>query len=150
MTTDLSSPEHPLLTTIRSAMPPERRLRLVVLERDTEMLALLTDILAGDYEIAAPPDPISITAVDMQEPDVLLVGTVEGLTPVEIVALASRHMGLRRVPIILLSADGDVLADASRLTRYRSVTVVSLPFDVDTIRAVVDSVARHAANPASV
>lgn len=125
-----------------SRTPP----RLLVIEHDPEMHALLRDILADDYVITEPPAPVSIAAIDAEDPDVMLMGiddgaSPSGLTSDEIAALASRHMRLYHVPIVILTADAAVLGP--RLTNLNGVTVVSLPFDLDTIRCVLRSVVRN-------
>lgn len=125
-----------------AATPP----RVVVLERDIEMVTLLREIVGADYQVVAPAGPPSIVAIDAEDPDIMVIGGLDpGLTADDIIALAARHMRLHDVPIILLSADADVLTDAGRLTQHPSVTVLSLPFDVDSVRGVLLGLSRQAA-----
>ena len=114
------------------------------------MIAVLRDVFADDYEVVTPAHPATIVAIDAEEPDVLLVGTLGGgLTPDELVTLTTRHMRLSAVQIVLLSAEPNVLANAGRLKQHSGVTVLSLPTDLETILCVVDTVARagHAQRP---
>jgi hypothetical protein len=118
---------------------------MVAVSCDAEMVELLREIFGDDYEVTAPPHPASITAIDAGDPDVLLIGTSDGgLTPGEIVVLAAAHMRLREVPMIVLTPDPDVLQDAGRMSLFPRVSFVALPFDLDTIRSVLHSIARAA------
>jgi hypothetical protein len=49
---------------------------------------------------------------------------------------------LRDVPFVLMSADPDLLNHAGQLSMFPHVSLVSLPFDFDTIRSVTDAAAR--------
>jgi hypothetical protein len=117
------------------------RPRVVVVSSGVDMAHLLEDLLSDDYDVLAQPHPTTITAIDGDEPDVVIVGTLDGgLTPEEIVALAARHLRLRHVPIIVMTFGPDLLEGARRLSRDSRVRLVSLPFDADTVRSVVNSV----------
>ena len=141
----------PLTAPTHGTPPLNARPRLVVVSSDTEIVQLLRETLAHSYEIAALTQPASITAIDSRDPDVVLIGTREGgLTADEIVALASRHMRLRSVPIVVMSGDPDLLHDAGRMSTFPGVSFVLLPFDVETIRSVIDSVVRTSAMPRSI
>lgn len=140
-------------TRSRRTVPPRARPRLTVVEHDADMLALLRQLLGEDFEIAVPKAPLTVSAIDAERPDVVLIGTVErggttAVTPEEIVGLAARHRGLRRVRTVLLSADPTVLGRAAQLAGLSGVTVVAMPFDADTIRSVMRSVARDVAGAA--
>lgn len=133
-------------------LPRRSRRRIVVVEDDLEMLELLRGILDPEYEVAVPAAPVTIASIDAEDPDVLVIGTADSgpgasLSPAEIAALAGRHMRLHRVPVVVLTADATILADAQRLAEPRAVTVVLLPFDVETINCVLKSVARRSAIP---
>jgi hypothetical protein len=131
-------------TTAMSVVPRRATPRVVVIEHDPEMRSLLCDILAGDYEAVVPGTPITIADIDDQEPDVILVGTVDGatssLTPDQIAGLAKRHMRLHRVPTVLLSARPGAVSVGHDATVRPEVTVIPLPTDMATILAVLASV----------
>ena len=117
------------------------RPRVLVISSDVEMAQLLQDILVDDYDVIAQPHPTTITAIDGEEPDVVIIGTLDGgLQPEEIVALAARHLRLRHVPMIVMSFGSDLLEGARRVSGDSSVRLVSLPFDADTVLSVVNSV----------
>jgi hypothetical protein len=106
------------------------------------MCQLLLDILAGDYDVTALVRSARVADIDAVAPDLLLVGPSEGggLKSDELVALAARHVRLRAVPVVVLSADPELLQHAGRLSHFAGVSLVSLPFDVDTLRSAVSSV----------
>lgn len=127
------------------------RPRLVVLEDDPDIVALFGDIAADEYDLVALPRETHVPAIDAQEPDVLLIGTVtsdssSALTPQELAGLAARHMRLHRVPIVILTADAELLGDR-RLAELSAATLVSLPFDIKTMLCVLKSVSRHEGSP---
>lgn len=129
------------------------RQRIVVVDDEPELVQLFVDIFSDDYEVIAAPTPVAIAGIDALDPEVMLIGTVApgslaALTADEIVALARRHMRLRHVPIIVLSANPHVFREAQRLAGVTGVTVVSLPFDLATIQYVLSSVRRQAATSA--
>jgi DNA-binding NtrC family response regulator len=141
----------PLTAPTRGTPRLNARPRLVVVSSDAEIVQLLRDTLANRYEISALTEPPSITAIDSRNPDVVIVGVRRGgLTADEIVAMASRHMRLRSVPIVVMSGDPNLLHDAGRLSSFPGVSFVLLPFDVETIRSVVDSAVRQNAMPRSI
>ena len=141
----------PLTAPTHGTAPLNAWPRLVVVSSDTEIVQLLRDTLADTYEISALTQPPSITAIDSRDPDVVIVGMCRGgLTADEIVALASRHMRLRSVPIVVMSGDPDLLQDAGRMSTFPGVSFVLLPFDVETIQSVIDSVVRKSAMPRSI
>jgi DNA-binding response OmpR family regulator len=143
--------QRPLPPPTHRATRDRTRPRLVVVSSDTETVQLLRDTLADSYEISALTQPPSITAIDASDPDVVIVGMRRGgLTADQIVALASRHMRLRSVPIVVMSGDPNLLHDAGRLSSFPGVSFVLLPFDVETIRSVIDSVVRTSAVPRSI
>lgn len=112
------------------------------------MTELLRDIFSDDYEVTAVAGPVSIAGIDELEPDVIVMGAVDpgpvqGLATAEIVFLATRHMRLHRVPIVVLAAHPVPLRQAERLL---GATVVGLPFDLETIECVLKAAARHAAS----
>jgi hypothetical protein len=146
LATELSAPitDRRLPVSARIPEPATARPRLVVVSCDAEMAQLLQDIMEA-YDVTGLPHPVSMTAIDAEDPDVLLVGTSEGgLTPDQIVALAAAHMRLRQVPILVMSAEPDLLEDARRMSRFPGVRLVSLPFDLETISSVLHSVVRPA------
>src|SRR5688500_12682987 len=149
MTTDLSQ----LPITSRPTPLIERRIskpRLVVLACDPDMVEVLGDVLADDYEVSAPPHPASIGAISAEEPDAVLIGTLAGgLTPDELVALMASHMLLHGVPVVVMSAQPDVLGHAGRMPHLAGVTLLSLPVDVETVRLVVEAAIRKAHRPTS-
>jgi hypothetical protein len=55
-------------------------------------------------------------------------------------------MRLHRVPIVILTADAELLGDR-RLAELFGATLVSLPFDIETMLCVLKSVSRHAGAP---
>jgi hypothetical protein len=151
LATNLSAPitERPLPTPAHIPELGTSRPRLVVVSCDPEMRQLLQDIAEG-YDVTGLSHPVSMTAIDVEEPEVILVGTSEGgLTPDQIVALAASHIRLRQVPIVVMTAEPDLLADARRMSRFPGVRLVSLPFELDTILSVLQSVVRPAAAPLS-
>jgi hypothetical protein len=117
------------------------RPRVVVVCSGVEMTELLNDILIDHYDVIPQAHPTTITAIDSDQPDVVIVGTSDGgLAPDEIVALAASHMRLRQVPFIVMSFGPNLLERARRLSGHPAVRLVSLPFDADTVRSVVNSV----------
>jgi hypothetical protein len=105
------------------------------------MTELLNDILIDHYDVIPQAHPTTITAIDSDQPDVVIVGTSDGgLAPDEIVALAASHMRLRQVPFVVMSFGPNLLERARRLSGHPAVRLVSLPFDADTVRSVVNSV----------
>ena len=60
----------------------------------------------------------------------------------DMLALASRHVRLYRVPVVVLTPD-PVLGATQRIAQSVSVTLVAMPFDVETLRCVMRSVAWH-------
>jgi hypothetical protein len=147
MTTELGqSPIAPLLSTSTRTKHRMSRPRLVVLACEPDMIDVLREVLANDYEISAPPHPAGIGAIDAEEPHAVLVGTLDGgLTPDELVALTRSHMRLHDVPIVVMSAQPDVLGHAGRMPHLAGVTLLSLPVDVETIRLVVEAALRDPA-----
>lgn len=119
------------------------RARVVLLERDPEMVSLMRDILKECCEVVVPASPASIGDIDRANPDVVVIGTAAAspgeLSTEQIVILARRHMG-QRVPIVVLSAEPNVLAGAGSLMHLGGVTVISMPFDAETVWRVLDSI----------
>jgi len=122
------------------------RPRVVVVSCDGEMSQLLRDILGDDYDVTAVAEPTSMVGIDAADPDVLLVGLSigGGLTSDEIVALAARHMRLRTVPVVLLSTDPNLLQHAGRLSHSAGVTLLSLPFDLETVLSAFGAAVQRA------
>src|SRR5688500_9984335 len=52
--------------------------RLVVLACDPGMVEVLSDVLADDYDVSAPRHPATMGTIAAEEPDAVLVGTLEG------------------------------------------------------------------------
>lgn len=149
MTTDLSQ----LPITSRPTPLIERRIskpRLVVLACDPDMVEVLSDVLADDYDVTAPRHPATMGTIAAEEPDAVLVGTLEGgLTAQELVTLMTRHMRLHGVPVVLMSAQPDLLGHAGSTPHLAGVTLLSLPVDVETVRLVVEAAIREAHRPTS-
>lgn len=118
--------------------------RVVLLEQDPEMVSLMRDILNECCEVVVPAGPASIGDIDRAKPDVVLIGTSAAssgeLSTEQVVILARRHQGLRGVPIVVLSAEPNVLASAGSLMHLGGVTVISMPFDAETVWGVLASI----------
>jgi hypothetical protein len=107
------------------------------------MVDLLRDVLMDSYDVGTPQPPASVAAIDAFAPDVVIVGTADdGRTQHELIADAAGHVRLHDVPFVLMSADPNLLDHAGRLSMFPHVRLVSLPFDLDTIRSVTDAAAR--------
>jgi DNA-binding response OmpR family regulator len=124
--------------------------RITVVDDHSDMLSLMRDIFGDAYEVSELRCPASMVGIADQRPDLLIVGPVCGSTGAslsawDIVALARRHMLLRNVPIVLVSPDVALMADRDRLAMYSDLHVVTAPFELDVVRAVVESVLRQAA-----
>jgi hypothetical protein len=120
------------------------RPRVVLLERDPEMVSLMRDIMSECCDVIVPSSPANIVDIDRQDPDLILIGTPAAspgeLSTEQVVVLARRHMRLRGAPIVVLSAEPNVLASAGSLTHLGGVTVISMPFDAETVWRVLDSI----------
>lgn len=51
------------------------RARVVLLERDPEMVSLMRDILNECCDVVVPASPASIGDIDRGNPDVVMIGT---------------------------------------------------------------------------
>jgi hypothetical protein len=131
-----------------AAMRVRQLPRLVTVDEDASTLQLLLDVAGADFEVTSLISPVTMPEIAAAEPDLILIGGMgcdggAGLTTEEIVTLAARHMTLRAVPIVLMTSD-PVMAQGERLRAHPSITLVSVPFDAQTIRAVLASVSRRA------
>lgn len=126
-----------------------RRPRVVLMDADREFAELLVEIFEDDYEVVTRPRPTTLAEIDVNGADVVIIGTVDpqsraAVARDEIVARIRRHVGERTVPIVILSCGPNVLGEAEGLAGIGGVTVVMLPFDLDTIESVLESVAPRA------
>jgi hypothetical protein len=124
------------------------RPRLVMLEDDTDLVTLLCDVVGDEFALVPVSRDATIATIDAMEPDVILIGAWVGesstaLAPTDIASLATRHMRLDRVPIVVLTADVRLLG-GSRLADLGGATLMSLPVDLETFRSVLTSVSRRA------
>ncbi len=107
--------------------------RLVVAEDDPELARFLADCLSDDYEVvlvrdgAAALDQLRLGDVDLLLTDLAMPG-MDGL---ELIRQIRADVGIREVPIVMLSASGD--ASASGLS-FGADDFVTKPFTVNDLR----------------
>jgi CheY-like chemotaxis protein len=123
--------------------------RIVVAGHDPDLTQLLTELLRPEYDVVTLDGAPTLAGFDAAQPDAILLGTSAcrsqaALRPHEIATLASRHMRLQRVPMIVLAATADPLTDARQFSDASAVTVIRLPFDAISFLSAVRSVAQAA------
>ena len=126
--------------------------RVSVVHRERELVELMRAAFGAKYDVTG--SPASMTTIAGQRPNLLVVGpsTSDGasLGSWEIVALARAHRHLRTVPIIVLSCDLDgLMASGTQLGAYPNVHVIGMPFELEVIHGVVNSVNRAAREAAA-
>jgi CheY-like chemotaxis protein len=118
------------------------RHRVTVVDDDEDILALMRDIIAGMGHDPTTLDgrDLTIETVAATRPDLLILDLrlplgQDQLTGVELLKLLRRHRAMRRVPVILCSADAQGLAAASSEHDLDGMHVLTKPFDLDTLEA---------------
>ena len=123
--------------------------RIVVAGHDPDLTQLLTELLRPEYDVVTLDGAPTVAGLAAAKPDAILLGTSAcgsqaTLRPHEIATLASRHMRLQGVPMIVLAATAEPLKDAGRFSDASAVTVIRLPFDAISFLSAVRSVAMDA------
>lgn len=124
-------------------MATATRPRISVVNDNADFLELMSAILDEDagYDVTLfHGETTSIDEIAAADPDLLIVDLLlGGASGWEIVALSRADERLASVPIIVCSADVAALRErAGELERIGSVHVVSKPFSIDDLTAMVE------------
>lgn len=119
-----------------------QRRRITIIDDHAEFLALMQDVLSVHHDVVTmsgrdlTPDDI----VDSR-PDLLLIDLrldTRDLQGSDILALVRSHRHLRKVPVIVCSADAQALnGRADAILARGNTAILSKPFTVDTLEEIV-------------
>ncbi|MGH2429284.1 MAG: PAS domain-containing protein [Candidatus Limnocylindria bacterium] len=122
--------------------PGGSRARVTVVNDSQDFLQLMHDLLADRYDVTLfTGEEIATEQLLASRPDILLVdmrllpGQLSGW---DIVILARAHRALRRVPVIICSADMDeIRTRQTAIDRMEGVQVLVKPFDVEILEQAI-------------
>ena len=129
-----------------SINPEPRRPRISVVNDNADFLELMAAILSDesgyDVSIFSGSDGFALAELRSSDPDLLIIDLLlGGASGWEIVTLSRADEALASVPIIVCSADVAQLRDrAEELASIGNVHILSKPFGIDDLLALVDEV----------
>jgi len=117
--------------------------RILLVEDDPTLRALCVEVLENQTHVVVAVDDGAVALEEIQQrpPDVILLDLVMPRARLDGIALLSLLSAGPRIPIIILSALGDVLARelSSELTKALAITaILGKPFSLEALSREID------------
>jgi CheY-like chemotaxis protein len=117
--------------------------RILLVEDDATLRALCVEVLGSQTHVVVAVDDGAVALEEIQQrpPDVILLDLVMPMARLDGVALLSKLSAGPRIPIIILSALGDVLSRelSSELTEALAITaILGKPFSFEALTREID------------
>jgi CheY-like chemotaxis protein len=121
--------------------------RILLVEDDPELRDLCVMALESKTRVVVAVDDgaVALEEIRQRPPDVILVDLIMPMARLDGVALLSRLAAGPRIPVIILSALGDVLAEelSPELTEALGITaILAKPFSFEALKREIDRVDR--------
>ena len=122
-----------------------RRHRITVVDDDEDILALMQDIIAGlgHEPTTLVPRGLTITDIARTKPDLLVLDLRlplgrKQLSGAELVRLLRGHRAMKRIPMVICSADAQGIDSLRREDGHLpNISFIAKPFDLDTLESVI-------------
>jgi CheY-like chemotaxis protein len=121
--------------------------RILLVEDDPELRDLCVMALESKTRVVVAVDDgaVALEEIRQRPPDVILVDLIMPMARLDGVALLSKLAAGPRIPVIILSALGDVLAEelSPELTEALGITaILAKPFSFEALKREIDRVDR--------